>query len=208
MTEKDKQNFVALLSVVAEIYHGKKFSGELYQAYWNCLSNYKFEAVKDAINYYLKDKERSKFIPKPGDVIEIIENVQNEWVDERIKKFVALVHRATEDENEKYQKSLVGKFDMSTVDGLDEFRKASSKTVLPVFNEIDFNDIIILKLISIYGSVSALIKSKREDLKKIYFAYLVAEDPAKFLNEQENKFPSLNSLVSGEVSKLKLAIAK
>src|SRR5574337_471824 len=129
MTEKDKQNFVALLSVVAEIYHGKKFSGELYQAYWNCLSNYKFEAVKDAINYYLKDKERSKFIPKPGDVIEIIENVQNEWVDERIKKFVALVHRATEDENEKYQKSLVGKFDMSTVDGLDEFRKASSKTV-------------------------------------------------------------------------------
>ena len=64
--------FEATLAGAAEVY-GKTLSAQVVAIYWAALRRYELEAVRDAIGRHLVSPDQGQFMPKPADIVRMIE---------------------------------------------------------------------------------------------------------------------------------------
>lgn len=66
MTETDREMFVQILAMVADIYAAKLTESQVVM-YWSLLSEYDYQSVKEAL---MRCAKECKFMPKPVEIIE------------------------------------------------------------------------------------------------------------------------------------------
>jgi hypothetical protein len=71
LQNNDLENFSKLIETVFLIY-GKDVDSVI-DIYFNALSGYTFEKVKDALSKYIKNPDTGTYLPKPSDIIKILE---------------------------------------------------------------------------------------------------------------------------------------
>lgn len=71
MIAEDRAAFAALMSGVYGFY-GKDASDFSLNVWWQAMSPYDFEAVKDALNRHCVNPDSGQFLPKPADVVKML----------------------------------------------------------------------------------------------------------------------------------------
>lgn len=71
MIAEDRTAFAALMSGVYGFY-GKDASDFALDVWWQAMSPYDFEAVKDALNRHCVNPDNGQFLPKPADVVKML----------------------------------------------------------------------------------------------------------------------------------------
>lgn len=72
MNERDLNAFTDLLMSVGELYN-RKLSPSLVSIYWEALKHLDFNAVADALNRHAMNPDTGQFMPKPADVIRMMQ---------------------------------------------------------------------------------------------------------------------------------------
>ena len=73
MQEQEREiKFSELLTGIAELY-GKAPSAAVYEIWYNSLRRFDHEAISKAFSVHIQDPDTGKFMPKPADIIRIIE---------------------------------------------------------------------------------------------------------------------------------------
>jgi hypothetical protein len=72
MIPKDSDRFKALLTGVFSLY-GRDLSEIVLSIWWGAMRPYDFEAVKDALNRHAVNPDNGQFLPKPADVVKLID---------------------------------------------------------------------------------------------------------------------------------------
>ncbi|HEP6426919.1 TPA: hypothetical protein VDB83_001190 [Burkholderia cenocepacia] len=71
MIGNDRNEFAALMAGVYGFY-GKDASDFALDVWWQAMSPYDFEAVKDALNRHCVNPDSGQFLPKPADVVKML----------------------------------------------------------------------------------------------------------------------------------------
>jgi hypothetical protein len=74
MIDQDKKSFAELMKATLGIYD-KEITKETLVIWWNALSAYSIEIVREALSRHVKDKANGRFAPKPADVIAMIDRI-------------------------------------------------------------------------------------------------------------------------------------
>lgn len=72
MKPTESASFKALLAGVFALY-GKDLSEAVLSIWWGSMRHYEFEAVKDALNRHAVNPDNGQFLPKPADVVKLID---------------------------------------------------------------------------------------------------------------------------------------
>lgn len=72
MTNHDKPQFANMLRMMGELYN-KKLSRDLLALYWHALANFDLSVVRLALNQHVRNPDIGQFMPKPADLIRLIE---------------------------------------------------------------------------------------------------------------------------------------
>lgn len=72
MKADDSTRFRALLAGVFALY-GKDLSEAVLSIWWAAMRGYEFEAVKDGLNRHAVNPDNGQFLPKPADVVRLID---------------------------------------------------------------------------------------------------------------------------------------
>lgn len=73
MQEKQRdEKFYELFTGIAEMY-GKDPSPAVYEIWFNSLNRFEYDEISKAFSIYIQNPDSGKFMPKPADVIKIIE---------------------------------------------------------------------------------------------------------------------------------------
>ena len=72
MNDKDMDKFASILTGIGEVY-SKTISSPLISIFWNSLKNYEIDVVEDAVQRHVINPDTGQFMPKPADIIRMIE---------------------------------------------------------------------------------------------------------------------------------------
>lgn len=72
MTEHDKEEFRETMKLICELY-SKKISRDMLRLYFDNLSQFSIDQIKDAIGGHISNKKYGSFFPKPADIKRQIE---------------------------------------------------------------------------------------------------------------------------------------
>lgn len=72
MIDKDMEKFAAILTGIGEVY-SKTISAPLISIFWNSLKNYDIDVVEDAVQRHVNNPDTGQYMPKPADIIRMIE---------------------------------------------------------------------------------------------------------------------------------------
>ena len=95
MIENDMGKFASILTGIGELY-GKTISAPIISIFWNSLKNYDIESVEDAVQRHITNPDTGQFMPKPADIIRMIEGGSKDAAAMAWSKFdAALRHIGT-----------------------------------------------------------------------------------------------------------------
>lgn len=78
MKESDFDSFGMMMTTTSELY-GKKVSPQMLMMYFTALMNYAIDDVRVGLNLHIRNPDNGQFMPKPADIIRMIEgNTQNQ----------------------------------------------------------------------------------------------------------------------------------
>lgn len=77
MRPKDALQFALWMAALGELYN-KTISTTLNEIYWNVLKDFDFQEVERAFRYHIANPNGGQFMPKPGDIIRIIQGTAEE----------------------------------------------------------------------------------------------------------------------------------
>lgn len=72
MKERDFDNFTSMLSAIGDMY-GKTQSEWSIGIWWGAMQGYDLDAVREALNRHVKNPDNGQFMPKPADVVRMIQ---------------------------------------------------------------------------------------------------------------------------------------
>lgn len=112
MSDTDAARFKSLLSGVFALY-GKDLSDAVLSIWWAAMRPYDFPAVKDALNRHAVNADNGQFLPKPADVVKLVDGGSSDsalqaWVkfEQGLMRFAPyysvvfddrLIHRVVQD---------------------------------------------------------------------------------------------------------------
>lgn len=71
MQQNDYEEFTAMLDAVSDLY-GKSKSEWVTTIWWNALSNYDLQAIRQALSRHARNPDTGQFMPKPADVVRML----------------------------------------------------------------------------------------------------------------------------------------
>lgn len=77
MRLEDAPQFALWMTALGELY-SKNISTTLNEIYWNILKNFDFQEVEHAFRYHISNPDGGQFMPKPGDIVRIIQGTAEE----------------------------------------------------------------------------------------------------------------------------------
>lgn len=77
MRPEDASQFALWMTALGELYN-KNISTTLNEIYWNILKNFDFQEVERAFRYHIANPSGGQFMPKPSDIIRIIQGTAEE----------------------------------------------------------------------------------------------------------------------------------
>jgi Domain of unknown function (DUF6475) len=77
MRPEDAFQFALWMTALGELY-GKNISTTLNEIYWNILKNFDFQQVERAFHYHITNPDGGQFMPKPADIVRIIQGTAEE----------------------------------------------------------------------------------------------------------------------------------
>ena len=88
MNDSDKRAFAETLTAACAVYDRKPMEKPALQLYWQILTRFTIEQFHAAMSQHL---ERSKFFPKPAEIVELIEGSTEDNATDAYRKVAALV---------------------------------------------------------------------------------------------------------------------
>lgn len=85
MKDSDKGQFFQIMSAVGELY-GKEVSEQFLSVYFEALKPYELRQVRYALNAHVKNPDNGQFLPKPADIIRILDGQGSEKAIDAWKK--------------------------------------------------------------------------------------------------------------------------
>ncbi len=79
MLEQNENEFIRVMETIGDIYD-KKPSTSRIMVYWDAMSSFSIEDVKDALNRHVADPERGRFFPLPADVVAQLPRKDAAWL--------------------------------------------------------------------------------------------------------------------------------
>ncbi len=77
MRSEDAPQFALWMATLGELYN-KNVSTTLNEIYWNILKDFDFQEIKRAFRYHMTNPDGGQFMPKPSDIIRIIQGSAEE----------------------------------------------------------------------------------------------------------------------------------